>query len=162
MTDPAERQAETTNEESTGYHGAFQFRVFIASEYSGLDPQVNQSFIRISGPVTSSETIDYMRGTDVSVGTAPGRTRFDDVRMERIFNGTDDFYQWRRRIERGKMETGTVTIEMLDRNETVVRRIVCGNAWPKRWEMPDMDATSAQVAIEKITLVVGALYEDDV
>jgi phage tail-like protein len=128
----------------------------------GVASDVNQAFVRISGVVTTSEDIEYMQGTDTSVGTAPGRTKFDDLQMERIFNGTDHFYAWRRRIENGEMELGNLTIEMLDRGGQVVRRVVCANAWPKRWEMPEMDATSSNLAIEKITLAVADIYEDDV
>ncbi len=143
-------------------YGSYQFRVFIVTEANGVQADVNQAFVRISGVVTSSEDIDYMQGTDTSVGTAPGRTKFDDLQMERVYNGVDDFYNWRRRIEKGHMELGDLSIEMLDRNGNPVRKIVCASAWPKRWEMPEMDATGSNVAMEKITLAVGDIYEEAV
>lgn len=143
-------------------YGSYQFRVFITTEYGGVASDVNQSFVRVSGVVTTSEDIAYMRGTDTSVGSAPGRTKFDDLQMERIFNGVDDFYKWRRRIEGGQMELGNLAIEMLDRGGQVVRRIICADAWPKRWEMPEMDSNSSNLAMEKITLAVADIYEDDV
>ena len=143
-------------------YGSYQFRVFIVTDASGVQADVNQAFVRISGVVTSSEDIEYMQGTDTSVGAAPGRTKFDDLQMERVYNGVDDFYKWRRRIEQGKMELGDLSIEMLDRVGNPIRKIVCASEWPKRWEMPEMDATSSNLAMEKITLAVGDIYEDEV
>lgn len=143
-------------------YGSYQFRVFIITASSGVQSDVNQAFVRISGVVTSSEDIEYMQGTDTSVGSAPGRTKFEDLQMERVYNGVDDFYKWRRRIEKGQMEMGDLKIELLDRQGSPVRKIVCANAWPKRWEMPEMDASSSNVAVEKITLAVGDIYEEKV
>ena len=162
MTNGTKSASPNMSQQGLNAYGSYQFRVFIITEASGVQADVNQAFVRISGVVTSSEDIEYMQGTDTSVGSAPGRTKFDDLQMERVYNGVDDFYNWRRRIEKGHMELGDLSIEMLDREGNPVRKLVCASAWPKRWEMPEMDATSSNVAMEKITLAVGDIYEEKV
>jgi phage tail-like protein len=144
------------------YYGGFHFRVFISTEFGGLAANVNQAWTRVSGIVTESEVIDYMRGTDLSVGSAPGRTKFEDLSMERVFYGVDDFYKWRRRIEMGRMELGDLTVELLNRAGNPVRRMVCAGSWPKRWAMPEMDASSSSPAVERITLAVADVYEEQI
>lgn len=142
--------------------GVFRFRVFISSDYGGVAANVNQEWTRISGIVTESEVMPYMRGTDSSVGSAPGRTTFQDLQMERVYAGVDDFYRWRRRIEMGRMEFGDVAVELQNRKGEPVRRMICAGAWPRRWEMPDLDAMNSGAAFEKITLAVADVYEESV
>ena len=44
--------------------------------------------------------MEYMHGTDPYVRKNPGRVTFEDVTLERVYNGLDDFYVWRQEIER--------------------------------------------------------------
>lgn len=142
--------------------GAFTFRVHITPTYAKIDATVNQSWIRVSGVISESEPMQYMQGTDSSVMTAPGRTTFADLELERVYQGVDDFYAWRIRIEQGYLELGDVKIEMLNRVGKPVRSMICKGAWPKKWQMPDLDASSSEVPIEKITLAVNTVIEEKV
>ena len=46
----------------------------------------------------------------------------------------------------------TIIIEMLDRQGNVSRTYKLAEAWVSKWEGSDLDATSDDVAIEKITV----------
>jgi phage tail-like protein len=151
-------------EETDRYNGTFRFTVSI----DGIaDSTVNNHFVRVSGVASESEQLTWMQGTDGSVNTAPGRVKYADITLERVYDGVDEFYEWRRKIERGDgISDGvsyrrTVTIRLMKRDNTVVRVMNLEGAWPSRWQMPDLDATSSNPAIETIVLTVKKVYEGE-
>ena len=140
-------------------YGSYQFRVFFVNEMASFNADVNQTWLSITGVSSESEPINYMQGTDVSVSTAPGRTTFADVELERIYMGVDQMYKWRRSIEAGKIQLADLKIELLNRNMVPIREIMIIGAWPKKWQMPDLNAGSSEPPIEKFSLAVSDIYE---
>jgi phage tail-like protein len=132
------------------YIGAFNFRVSIPD----VAGDINQAFVRVSGVVSVSEPMEFMHGTDPYVRKAVGRTTYEDVTLERIYNGNDAFYGWRMEIENGTVSRKDIKIEMLKPDGTVSRTMMCRGAWPSRWELPEMDASGSQGATERIVLTV--------
>lgn len=154
--------SDTASVEIRPYSG-FRFSIQILADPDQDDSNtiVHQSFVRVSGVESESEVMEYMQGTDQYRSTAPGRPMFSDIELERVYQGVDDFYAWRRQIEYGAIDRRTVVIRMyaLD-GVTVIRTMVCDRAWPKKWVMPPMDATTSEPAIEHITLSVGEVHEE--
>jgi len=136
--------------EIDSYIGAWNFRVKI-DEITG---DVNQGFVRVSGVTSQSEIMEFMHGIDPYIRRSPGRASFEDMRLERVYNGTDAFYEWRLAIEEGDIQRRDVTIELLKNDGTPVRTMKCINAFPSRWELPDMETTGSSGALERITLCV--------
>lgn len=132
------------------YVGAFQFRVSIPD----IAGDVNQAFTRVSGVVSTSEAMEFMHGTDPYVRKGRGRTTYEDMTLERIYNGSDAFYGWRMEVETGVVTRRDVKVEMLKANGEVVRSMICVGAWPIKWELPEMDASGSGGATERITLAV--------
>lgn len=132
------------------YVGSFNFRVSIPD----VAGDVNQSFTRVSGVVSQSESMEFMQGTDPYVRKGVGRTSFEDVTLERIYNGSDAFYGWRLEVETGAITRRDVKIEMMKSNGEVSRTMMCMGAWPSRWELPEMDASGSGGAVERISLTV--------
>lgn len=131
------------------YLGSFHFRVTIAQG----DPM--DGFIRISPIVSETEEMTFKHGMDRVVRKAMGRTVFNEVVLERIYSGRDEFSVWRDQIVLGVEDRRMVKIEYLAPDgRTVIREYDLYNAWPKRWELPPMDAGSSTPAVEKITLSV--------
>jgi phage tail-like protein len=138
------------------FHNAFCFEVKIA----GISEEnVNQAFTRVSGIVSQSEMMEFMQGTDPFVRKSPGRVTFEDISLERIWNGSDAFYHWRRAIETGGTQTRDVSVIMKTRGLTEVRVMTLVEAWPSRWELPELDASGAGAATERITLTVLNVIE---
>lgn len=131
------------------YKNAFCFEVVV----EGFD-SVNQAFTRCSGIVSTSEPMEYMQGTDAYVRKNPGRVTFEDVTLERVYNGLDDFYTWRKEIENGATTKYAVQIYMKDRQGQDVRHMTLIQAWPIRWELPELDASGSGPATERITLSI--------
>ena len=155
-------RANANNVRTDQYMGSFRFRVWVET----IDPSlVNQAWLRVSGVVSTSEEMEFMHGSDPYVRKAPGRATFEPVSLERVYEGTDALYKWRRAIEMGWDPRGgdfrrNVNIELLDRAMQPQRRMVLSNAWPSRWELPELDASGPNAAVERITLTLEEVYED--
>ena len=133
--------------------GGFYFEVSFETESDDVSPgEINQSFTRVSGVVSQSEQMEFMQGTDPFVMKAPGRSSFEDVTLERVYNGQDAFYKWRKAIQGGAIIMGTVHIRIYKRDGTEIRHMVCDHAWP----------SGSGPAIERITLTVREVYEGEV
>jgi phage tail-like protein len=139
--------------DTDNYYGAFHFRVSIPD----VAGDVNQAFVKVSGVVSQSEKMEFMHGTDPYMRKSVGRTQYEDVTLERIYNGSDAFYAWRMEVEQGLITRKDVTVYMLKQDGSTVRTMVCRKAWPVRWELPEMDAQASGPAVERITLAVEAV-----
>jgi len=136
------------------YVGAHNFQV----EIDDLDA-INTEFVSVSGVVSTSEEVEFMHGVDPYVRKTAGRVTYEPITMERVYKGVDDFYKWRLDVENGNVERRNVTIRLLDSAFNVKREMVLEGAWPIKWEMPDLDASSSSPALEKITLSVDRVRE---
>ena len=145
-------------------YGGFRFRLFVAgSGETSFDTgtmSINQAFVKVSGVATESEIVEYMQGTDSSVCTSPGRVKYSNIVLDRVFKGTDDLYKWRRRIESGSADRRNVKIEMLSLDNQLIRSMILREAWPCKWNLPDLDAGDSSPAIETIELSVVEVYEE--
>ncbi|MED5373164.1 MAG: phage tail protein [Myxococcota bacterium] len=132
---------------TNNYIGSFHFRVTIEGINDPLD-----GFLKVSKITSTTENMDFKHGLDSAVRKAPGRTTYDDITLERVYSGLDEFYAWRQAIEAGNIDRRTVSIEFLRSDHTTMRRYVLLNAYPSKWELPAMDASGSQAATEVITL----------
>lgn len=158
MSDENNRTAPGYHADTEMFHNSFCFEVVI----EGIDDsEVNQAFTRVSGIVSQSEAMEFMQGTDPFVRKSPGRVSFEDIQLERIWNGSDAFYAWRRDIESGGSEKKDVNVYMRDRLGVVVRHMKLIDAWPARWELPELDASGPNAATERISLTVLEVIEEE-
>jgi len=137
------------------YIGAFNFKVAIDE----IEVE-NSKFISASGVVSSSETMEFMHGDDRYVMKQPGRSSFEDIELKRIYQQVDAFYEWRVQIENGNIQRKNVTISlMLPDMSTVVRTMTIMDCYPSKWELPPMDASSSEAAVETITLTCSHVIQ---
>lgn len=130
------------------YIGAFNFKV----EIDGIAVE-NSKFVNVSGVVSTSETMEFMQGDDRYIMKQPGRASFEDIELKRVYQQVDAFYEWRLQIENGIIERKLVTVHMmLPDMVTVVRTMMIHDSYPSKWELPAMDSSSTEVALETITL----------
>lgn len=140
---------------TNNYIGSFQFRVTVEGINDPLD-----GFIKVSPIVSTTENIEFKHGLDRSVRKAPGRTTFEDITLERVYSGLDEFALWRESIVNGNVDRRTVSIEFLRNDASVVRKYSMYNAYPSKWELPEMDAGGSNTAVEKITLSVEKVIQE--
>jgi phage tail-like protein len=140
---------------TNNYIGSFHFRVQIEGINDPLD-----GFIKVSPIVSTTENVEFKHGLDRAIRKNPGRTTFEDVVLERVYSGLDEFSLWRQRIVDGEIDRRTVSIEYLKPDGvTVVRRYELYNTYPCKWELPELDGGGSNAAIEKITLAVERVVQ---
>jgi phage tail-like protein len=132
---------------TNNYIGSFNFMVKVEGFGTELD-----GFTSCTGIKSVTEVFDFKHGYDTHVRKAAGRTTYEPITLERVYSGLDEFAAWRDRIEAGNIERRNVIIEYHTNNRTVVARFRLMNAFPSRWESPDLNALGSDAAIEKIEL----------
>jgi phage tail-like protein len=129
------------------YIGAFNFRISI----DGIRLETSK-IVSISGVGAESKLVDDSTN-DKKPLSGGGVNLFSEVEIKRVYQGYDQLYNWRLMIEEGLDSLRTVAIEILASDlNTVVRKIILHNAWPHKWQLPNLDASSTAPAIETISL----------
>ena len=112
-------------------------------------------FKSVSGMDSQTEVVEFKQGNDKVVRKKPGRTTYSNIVLERGYTATDDLWLWRKNIEDGKIDRRSGSIIVLDQDgATEVARYNFFEAWPCKWNVPDMNADSSAMAIEKIELAI--------
>ena len=112
-------------------------------------------FKSVSGMDSETEIVEFKQGNDMVVRKKPGRTTYNNIVLERGYTATDDLWQWRKNIEDGKIDRRAGSIIILDQDgQTEVARHNFYEAWPCKWHVPELDADSSSMAIEKVELAV--------
>ncbi|MDG1481404.1 MAG: phage tail protein, partial [Myxococcota bacterium] len=130
------------------YLGSFNFKISINSI-----AQEKMKVVSVNNIVSESDIVEYMLGPEPYVRKIPGKAKFSEIEITRIYQGYDSFYDWRTNIEDGLDDLRDVTVEILAPDlETTVRKMVLHNCWPHKWQLPNLDASSTAPAIETIIL----------
>jgi phage tail-like protein len=151
--DPNPTSAQNGQAKPDPFVGQWNFRVKI----DGISVE-NSKFVSVSGITSETEAISYKFSGDSYMQSLPGVYKFSDVELTRIHKaGSDDFYKWREMIERGVDDQRTVTIHLhnVSFKDAPVMTMVLHDAWPIKWEFPELNAGSSDGAMEKITLNVS-------
>ena len=135
-------------------YGAYHFLLEIQG-IIGDTKVIIGGFKSVSGMDSETEVIEFKQGNDMVVRKKPGRTTYANIVLERGYTATDDLWQWRKNIEQGKIDRRAGSIIILDQDgETEIGRYNFYEGWPCKWYVPDMDADSSAMAIEKVEIAV--------
>ena len=133
--------------------GNFNFQVEIEGVQSG-------AFSHVEGLGMSIEEIEYQDGTHLWPRKRPGRKKFNNIKLKKGLVGRDTMFRWMMDTMNGSLQRKSGSLIVLndagDANEPVLR-FNFFEAWPKSWEGVRFDATSAQVQVEEVELVIEYL-----
>ena len=134
--------------------GTWNFKVSI----DGI-PLASSSFQTVSGINTETEMIEFKFGPDPFMRTLPGKTKFGNVELSRIYKmGSLELYNWRRLAESGLdniQRNVRVDVYGANLSQAPVMSLVLHDCFPTKWECPELNAGSSEGAVEKITLDVS-------
>jgi phage tail-like protein len=136
---------------------------------------------KIGALTRTTEVTDWREGGAPQVTRKlPGQTTYGDITLERGLIIDTAFEQWANKvwfyetsgtpIKPGEAGTQVslkdfrkdITIEVCDQSGQVVKRYLAFNCWPSEYQgMPDLDASSNDVALETMTLVNEGWQRDD-
>ncbi|MBU0487553.1 MAG: phage tail protein [Bacteroidetes bacterium] len=123
----------------------------VCSEVSGLNSEI--------------EVIEYRDGKSNSFYPTkrPGLQKFGDVDLKKaIFKDDQHYLDWYTKVatrdEGGYRDT--VTIILKDENHNAVGTWTLENAWVSKFDMPDMNSTANEPAVESITVVCENITQE--
>jgi phage tail-like protein len=115
------------------------------------------SFKKCSGVESETETIEYKEATKdgkMIVRKVPGSMKWSDINLERHIDSSRSLWEWRKQVEDGDIDSarrdGSIVIK--DSKATEVARWNFERGWPSKWTGAELDASSNDVATEKVTI----------
>lgn len=82
----------------------------------------------------------------------PGTVKYGELTLKRVFTGDKTLYEWHKAMAEGKKEyqDGSVVLYNLDGTEAARWNLM--KAWPSKWAVSDLDASTDDVVTEDITI----------
>lgn len=121
-------------------------------EWDGL---VQAGFSEVTVPDTSTDPIEYREGNEIpTVRKIPGLTKFSNIVCKRGITKNLEIFKWYKDISDGKINSSrkTVSVLLLDELGNEAARWVFSNAWPNKYDPPDMNATGNTIGIETLEI----------
>jgi phage tail-like protein len=128
----------------------FNFRV----EIDGIVVAV---FSKCRGLSSETEVVEYREGGDQRIRKLPGITKFSNITLKRGITQDRTLWEWRQTVVNGRVERRNGSVILLDTAHSEVARWNFFDAWPAKWEGPDLDARSSDVCIETLELAPRGL-----
>lgn len=127
--------------------GAFNFRVEIAGVTQG-------AVIRVGGLTSRTAVIPFKDGADIAIRQRPGRTRCDNLVVQRGYTNSDELFNWYAATRDGRVErtSGSVIIAADDGSE--IARFNFFEAWPCRWSLLTLDGDEDATLLEEIEIAI--------
>ncbi len=127
-------------------YGSFRFTV----EIDGI---VRAAFKECTGFDSSCEVKEFREGGEnTTVRKLPGLTKYSNIQLKWGLSDDRDLYDWHREVVNGDFERKNGSIVLFDRKGDEVARWNFVRAWPTKWDGPDLNAETSDIAIELIEL----------
>lgn len=127
-------------------YGKFRYKV----EIDGLEAG---GFSEVSGFDASIDVIEYREGDMVQTPLKiPGLKKYGNITLKQGLTTSTVLYDWIIAGVNGAVERKTITITLLDEEETPAASWQVINAWPTKYTAPDFNATSSEVAIDTLEI----------
>jgi len=142
------------NDGAGGGHGPLRNSRFLVE----IDGVVTAGFNRVELPEAVIPEVQYREGTDISTArklTAGGNNEFGSLLLEKGVDDSLELYEWFKQAQQGKMGEArrAMAVVLLDQRANPSARWEFKDAWPARYDAPDLDAQSHEVAIEKFEIL---------
>ena len=112
------------------------------------------SFSEVSGLAVEVTPIEYREGGEnsLTVRKLPGLAKYPNIVLKRGFTADLSLWKWIKSVLDGNVQRAAVTITLLnDQRQPVVKWNV-REAWPCKYEGPDLNAKANEVAIETLEI----------
>ena len=120
-----------------------------------IDGITQAGFSEASIPDTSQDPIEYREGTDTpTVRKIPGLIKYGNLTLKWGITDSMDLYNWRALVEQGKMGDArkNVAVVVLDEEGNDKARWEFVEAWPTKYDSPDLNATGSDIAVETLEI----------
>lgn len=123
-----------------------------------IDGIASSRFLECSGLGSEVAVIEYREGGDpTAVRKLPGRASYSDLTLKRGITESTDLYDWHRSLLQGVIDRRNGSVKLLNDEGVEVVRWVFREAWPRKWEGPELNAMRNEVAIETFVLTCESI-----
>lgn len=129
----------------------FSFALDISGQVAGF-------FTEVSGLGSEHEIVEHKMisptGKEVVV-KIPGRLKWGDIVLKRGITTSMDMWEWRKKVESGKVDDARVNGSVIMYNQEGVEcaRWDFFNGWPSKISGPSPKADSNEIGVEELTIV---------
>jgi phage tail-like protein len=118
-----------------------------------IDGIAQAGFSECTGLRLEVDVIEYREGGEMSsVRKLPGRSKVGDITLKRGITISKELQDWIQSVRNGVADRRNGAIVLLDDARKPVVRWRFFDAFPRKWEGPNLDAKGSDVAIETLTL----------
>ena len=121
-----------------------------------IDGIVQAGFSEASIPDTTQEPIEYREGNQTpTVRKLPGLIKYGNLTLKWGITDSLDLYNWRKQVEQGKTKDArrNIAVILMDEEGNPAARWEFAEAWPSKYDAPDLDGKGNDVAVETLEIV---------
>jgi phage tail-like protein len=123
-----------------------------------VDGIVQAGFSECSGFGSSVEVVEYREGGEPStVRKLPAKITYSDIALKWGITDSRELYDWHLTAVNGQVDRRNGSIILQDDAGTEKVRWNFFNAWPSKYDAPDLNAKGNDVAVDSVTLTVERL-----
>ncbi len=120
-----------------------------------LDGVTQAAFREVAIPDSSQDPVEYRNGNEPpTVRKVPGLVKYGNVSLKWGITDSLELYQWRKQVEDGKIKDArkAMAIVLWDDEGKPAARWEFSQAWPTKYDAPDLNATANEIAIETLEI----------
>ena len=120
-----------------------------------IDGITQAGFREVTIPDTAQDPIEYREGNEpITVRKLPGLIEYGNVILKWGITDSLDLYNWRKDVEDGKIKDArkNMAVIVLDDEANSVTRWEFSQAWPTKYNAPDLNAVGNEIAIETLEI----------
>jgi|LGVE01.1.fsa_nt_gb phage tail-like protein len=122
-----------------------------------IDGLVQAGFSEVTIPDASSDVVEYREGNEpTTVRKLAGLRKYGNITLKWGITDSMELYEgWRKPVEDGKTDEvrKNVAIILMDEMGNPAARWEFVEAWPSKYDAPDLNAKGTDVAIETLEIV---------
>jgi phage tail-like protein len=118
-----------------------------------IDGIVRAAFQQCSGFDSTIDVIEHREGGEnTTLRKLPGLTKYSNITLKWGMTDDMELYNWHRDAVLGRLQRRNGSIVLLDREGNENARWNFFNAWPTKYDGPELNAEGNDVAIETLEL----------
>ncbi len=140
--------------------GNFNFLVEIEG-LAGESSLVIGGFSEVQGLGSQTEVVEFTVGSSSRIHQIPGKTRYSNLVLKKGVTHSNELFNWRKTIESGELDSRSGSVILLDHEMREKTRWNFYDAWPCRYDAPQLDSNGDSISIETLELSIGRLERVD-
>ncbi|NOQ33466.1 MAG: phage tail protein [Methanosarcinales archaeon] len=120
-----------------------------------IDDIIRAGFSEVTVPDASSDVVEYREGNGpTTVTKLAGLRKYGNITLKWGITDSMELYEkWRKPVEEGTTVRKNVTIILMNEAGDPAARWEFVDAWPSKYDAPDLNAKGTDVAIETLEIV---------